>query len=1236
MKYKDLIHFEPVTEVIQLKSANSKEKAAQLVDTYVISDRMADVILHRIVPALKLGENNKCRGLFIVGNYGTGKSHLLSVITSIAEHADLLDHVKNEAVRKAMENIAGKFVVIRQETGASEMHLRDVVFSDLEKQLMTLGVEFHFPRMDEAGSNKQLLVEMMEKFKQVYPGKGLLIALDELLDFLRARNEKQMIMDLNFLRELGEASEILPLRFITGIQEALFDNPRFQFVGDSIKRVKSRFEQAIIVREDIAYVVSHRLLVKTEEQGKFIRKHLENFTALYSDMAERLDNFVEMFPVHPAYLEVFEQVRIGERRDLLKALSGEMSKMLDRDVPSNQPGLITYDSYWRLMSEDPSFRTIPDLRNVLTKAQVLSEKVRHAPETRNFKEPALRIIDGLALHRLTVSDIYAPIGITASEIRDRLCIHLPLPEQDADFLLATIETILKAISRAVNGQFITHNKENDQYYLDLKKDIDYDALIQEKADALDHSTIDRYYFDVISHALELNNTGSYVPGFRIWESEIPWTGHGITRRGYVFLGAANERSTAHPERDYYIHFQGIYGNDQKDLKHQQDEVYFKLSLDEKGFLELLNLYAGASEMSSISSGSNKDQYESKIRQTRSLLLQWLRDNFIRCFRVQHLENDQPITEVVAQYHVALRDQAFRDQVFRLCGAILNGSFSEKFPNYPCFQGVDLTSMSLPSASESALKAIGGGPNIRLAQCVLEGLGLGHIEMGHMVWTIEESLYAAHFQQLISVLEPGNVINRRDLLAGEPGAERDTKFNLEPELLLVVLASLIRQGSLTMLGHGVQITDTDLTNGTKLDLEQLLHFTSISKPKPMPEQAVRELFTQFGIEPEVIKDPHTLSLGVTQLQLIIQNELNLVVRMIESLRNGPRFWQEMILPSTEQQGARKELEDFKQFLTGLQNLTTVARLANLSVEVGEIRSAVKARQVMHEVQKIFDILQDLGPAWEYLVQAQPILPAKDDWQTELNNARQYVISILSDPVKRNGPNVSGQLRGRLENLQSGYIARYLVLHKDHRLDRDQDALKRQLTSDPRWAQMRALSRLSLLPTKQLKDLQDRLGAVETCPNLQPVELKSHPHCPHCGFNPVAVPFGEGKASTRLELVSKDFEALCKNWVEVLCANLQTEEAVHHLKLVDAVEREAVEEFLRTRQLPEPLTERFLSGVENTLQGLEVLVIDGGEYLMELTRPGMPCTPDELEKRIREFLQKNLEGKDRRKIRIQINW
>ena len=82
---------------------------------------------------------------------------------------------------------------------------------------------------------------MMTAFYQKYPDHGLLLVVDELLDYLRTRDDHQIILDLNFLRVLGEVCKDLKFRFIAGVHEAIFDSPRFSFVADSIRRVKDRF-----------------------------------------------------------------------------------------------------------------------------------------------------------------------------------------------------------------------------------------------------------------------------------------------------------------------------------------------------------------------------------------------------------------------------------------------------------------------------------------------------------------------------------------------------------------------------------------------------------------------------------------------------------------------------------------------------------------------------------------------------------------------------------------------------------------------------------------------------------------------------------------------------------------------------------------------------------------------------------------------------------------------------------
>lgn len=293
---------------------------------------------------------------------------------------------------------------------------------------------------------------MMAKFGEVFPEHGLLLVVDELLDYLRTRKDQELILDLNFLREIGEVCKDLRFRFMAGVQEAIFDSPRFAFVADSIRRVKDRFEQILIARNDVKFVVAERLLKKTAEQQAKIRDYLMPFAKYYGGLNERIDEFVRLFPVHPDYIDTFERVTVVEKREVLKTLSLSMKGILDKDVPQDEPGLIAFDSYWNTLKQNPSFRAIPEIRAVIDCSQVLESRIENAITRKQYKPMALRLIHALSVHRLTTGDIYAPMGASAEELRDRLCLFDPLiaelgsDEPDKD-LQTHVETVLREIHK---------------------------------------------------------------------------------------------------------------------------------------------------------------------------------------------------------------------------------------------------------------------------------------------------------------------------------------------------------------------------------------------------------------------------------------------------------------------------------------------------------------------------------------------------------------------------------------------------------------------------------------------------------------------------------------------------------------------------------------------------------------------------------------------------------------------
>ena len=376
MRYGDLIAFEPIDSVKVLTEADDADLAKRDVETFVISPQMRRMLGEQLLAHLRLDGSVDTKGVLVVANYGTGKTHLMATISAVLERAELRSSLTDARVAEEIEPIAGRFRVIRAEIGATKMGLRDIVCRELERGLKRLGVEFSFPSLEEVSNTKDSLVEMMARFEAVEPERGLLFVLDELLDYLRSRRDVELTLDLAFLREIGEICRSTRFRFIAGIQEALFDNPRFASASESIRRVRDRFEQVRISREDVSYVVQERLLRKDSEQKAEIREHLQRFTTAFDGMAERLEEFVDLFPVHPAYLRTFERVTLVEKRRVLTTLSNAMRALIDETVPDTTPGLICYDGYRAELASDPSNRSIPEVAEVLDRAEVLAREAR--------------------------------------------------------------------------------------------------------------------------------------------------------------------------------------------------------------------------------------------------------------------------------------------------------------------------------------------------------------------------------------------------------------------------------------------------------------------------------------------------------------------------------------------------------------------------------------------------------------------------------------------------------------------------------------------------------------------------------------------------------------------------------------------------------------------------------------------------------------------------------------------
>ncbi len=1228
MKYAELIDFEPIESIIELRDADAHDKARTLVETFVISERMAEQLIELVIPNLQYDKPADNKGILIVGNYGTGKSHLMSCISALAEHKDLASAFRNKDVAKAAKSVTGKFKVVRTEIGSTTMCLRDIITGELQDHLADMGVNFTFPPAEKVRNNKDALNEMMGKFHETFPDYGLLMVVDELLDYLRSRNDQDLVLDLNFLREVGEVCDDLKFRFIAGLQEALFDNPRFQFVAESVRRVKARFEQLRIVREDVAFVVSERLLKKDAKQQARIREHLEQFTPLYDSMAERLDEFVRLFPIHPAYLEQFEQITVAEKREVLKTLSAEMRQLLKQDVPTEEPGLLSYDSYWGYLCEDASIRSDPDVRQVIDKSNVLESRIKQAFTRKAYVPMAMRICHGLSVHRLTTGDIHAKIGPTASELRDGLCLyHSALPEKNSDFLRTTVETCLKELVKTMSGQFITHNKENDQYFLDLEKDIDYDTEIEKRAESLSPGELDRYYFDALKRVMECADT-TYVTGYRIWEHEVEWREHKVTRRGYLFFGAPNERSTAQPPRDFYVYFMQPFQPPKYKDEKLSDEVFFFLKHPDEEFDRALKLYAGARAMASQAGSATRKNYEDKADVHLKTLTNWLRQHMLTAFDVCHQSVSKKMVEFLKGHKTG--NLTVRELV-NLVGSVgLGPCFEERYPEYPTFS-VTLTSSNLDDAVADAIRYLSGGLRTNTATALLDGLEL----LDNEKIRPHESRYAKTVLNKLQAKPSGQVLNRNEILVEKhSGVEVEIDYKLEPELLVIVLLGLVHSGDIVVSLVGKKKIDAaTLTESGKTPVEEFCKFRHVERPKDIPLSSLVALFELVGLSEGLIRNPETRDEAIKQLHEKTGGIVKRVVLAKQHAQSGMPCWGHELIPVEKREEYRTQLDGLQDFLEKLQAYNTPGKLKNFSCTVEEVKAQEANLKLLDELESTNGLVAELTPLTSYLSTAQAVLPSSDSWTEKADGVRSEWQPQLLDPAKRNDTGFRQKLVAAMERCKKDYQEHYLALHKKTRLGINEDEKKRKLLKDSRLDRLKKLTGVSLLPHASLTDLQNRLANLKPCFALVKDDLNTNPICPQCGFRPTDEKGGPS-GSAVLDAIDDEIDKLLDTWVDTLLTNLGDPTVEESIKLLDADQKKVVQKFLKDKGLPATISNDLVQGIQNALSGLTSIGVKPGELLSSLSESNAPCTVEQFRSRFENFVQDMIRGKDVNKIRIVI--
>ena len=952
-------------------------------------------------------------------------------------------------------------------------------------------------------------------------------------------------------------------------------------------------------------------------------------------MNERLDEFVRLFPVHPDFIDTFEQIAAIEKREVLKTLSLGMKRIIDQEPPADSPGLIAYDTYWHTLRENPSFRAVPDIKAVIDCSQVLESRITQAFTRPAYKPMALRIVHALSVHRLTHRDVHAPLGATPDELRDALCLYQPgiedLGGEPADDLLSQVETVLREIHRTVNGQFISSNPDNRQYYLDLKKTDDYDALIDKRAETLDDAQLDRYFYQALTRVMECADS-TYVTGYKIWEHELEWRERRASRLGYLFFGAPNERSTAVPPRDFYLYFIQPYEPPHFKDEKRADEVFFRLTGQDDAFRRALRLCAAALDLRSRASGHAKDVYDAKASGFLRNLTTWLQEHMTTAFEVTCQGRTKPLIGWVKGKLTPTGVQAnVRDIVNTVGSVTLAAHFEDDSPEYPAFPAY-CTRESRPQAVQDALRWIAGARKTQQGIKVLDALELLDGERIDP----RRSRYAKHIVDLLGRKGHGQVLNRVEFIHTVHDVEylAPTTYRLEPDWVVVVLASLVYSGDVVVAIPGRKFDATDISALAATPLGDLVDLKHVERPKAWNIPALTAVFELLGLTPGMAQ---LVAQGkdepVQELQKAVAARVNRLVMARQALQAGFRFWGRNLLDEGAGDDLRRKLDAAKEFLESLQSFSSPGKLKNFHHSRQDVEAQTAGRDALLEVESIHALVGELGNPASYLTAAEAVLRPDHAWVDEMKPLREDLVAKVLDPAQRSVTGFRQQAQRKLGDLKRAYIDAYLALHTRARLGVNDDKRQGQLLGDERLRRVKGLTTIDLLPRQQLSNFQNRLAALKSCFALTGQDLDATVECPHCAFRP-STEHANTSASCELSTLDNELDSLLSTWTETLLGNLDDPTTKEQLTLLRRDQRDLVDEFISSRELPADLDHDFIDAVAQVLSGLSKVVVTSDDLRKALFPSGSPATLSGMKKRFEEYLDEKAKGMDPAKVRIVI--
>ncbi len=1213
---RDLLHFEEVEEVIKIRK---EEKAKEYVEKYVISDSLRNNLTYMF--DLLAGATHK--SFNVVGNYGTGKSHFLAFVSALLEHPDYRTLVNDAQIVQKAQALSRRYLVVKFELGAAkEVSLRYIFFDQIRQQLLNrYNIEVRSFDLKSTYDNKQAVLDILSDIKAEDPEAGLVVIVDEISDFLKQKSKEEMSYDLALLRELGEVSQDSDFLYIGSMQEHVFTNAKYVDQAESVARINQRFVTVTITKDDVSQVLTNRVLHKDADQKMRLNDLLKDHRKYFPNFAAQADKYIDLFPIHPYVIEVFEQLPYFENRGIIGFAVQNVQLILNEPAPQ----FITYDRVFDLINATHEIRNQPSVAEVVNVVNTLQAKVDLLDE--RFRGDARKLIKALAVLKLLGGQNQN--GATSQELANTLMITPPgkmivEPEMARD----NIERIMKNIRDVTVGQYIDYGE--GRYYLNLTKVDDYDAYIDQKAQASlvgNAAEIEETFKTFIVNELGLKGQTPVIGTKRVFTDYTAWLSHRSFRPGLLVIG--NDIGIQAQHGDYRFTVQGPRGGN---IPSQQNEMV--LSVDFPNDLIAMLIRARAAELlandgvhKKVMTQLSKEGYKTFGEKYFALLVTQGVIQFAgHKIEMAKLPSQRPLNTL-------------QDVIDHIKSQVLDKVFSEKYSKHPTFN-TTLTATNIANEITRALQAFDRQTTVQLdlnSQGYLNSFGA----MKDTHFSASTSPACQLILDLIAKNDKANKVTAIEDVVNELGRE---PWGLHKEMVQLLLGALLFNGYLIFVRHGgVRLHASDVSPLIKNGLDFFEDIRYLERDKDIDVEALVSIFTVLEIQTGLIRDKDSRSDAVKVLHqrgIELKGQLSLLRQSIQGIVAEAMNFPDM--PWLVIQDVLGRLAWLDKPLTSFAEASKVADLSKLDTSP-EFHKELKAR--LMDLESLNSLIKDwnedkLKTGLQRMIQASTIMPKLEGFASKAEKSSivdlQRIASesklIYSDAKQILDTGLRRPLKGKLEQFQQKYDQLYFGMHRRIVGDDAPWAELAAIRQGERYGALNQLKNLPFISSAPFNQIALEIQAVERkrCTEFTAMTLSAYAACPYCRFP------DEGQVVADLPATVKDLkkriDALWDAWGQQIVGELPGLKS--RLTLLTAVRKKEIESLLRAGHLPEKIDKELLSSLYELTSDLQAVEVDVHELSDFLVARGSALTEDEMRAALDEYLMVLLKGHDRSLVRFKV--